>query len=662
MKKLVLHKTTSLALKDKKYKINYADELNTAQYEAVMHSNGAALVIAGAGTGKTRTLIFRLARLIEDGIPPKAILLLTFTRKSASEMLRRASILLDGRCQEVSGGTFHSFAHQQLRRYAVLLGFESNFTVLDQSDAEDVLNLLRGQIIGTETKRRFPRKQTLMSLYSASVNCCQKLEESVKKITPQYLEEFPDIERLMQAYIGYKRKHNLMDYDDLLVHFLNLLQNFPDVLSAFHRNYRYIMADEYQDTNLLQHSIILALAGDSQNVMAVGDDAQSIYSFRGANFQNIMTFPDSYKNCKIIALEQNYRSTSPILHLTNEIIARAAFRYEKNLYSHVIGGEPPAIICTDDERQQSTFIAQRILELREQGIPLEEISVLFRSGFHSFDLEIELRRSNIPFRKFGGFKFIETAHIKDIISFLRVIANPKDAVSWNRILLLMEGIGPKSAGKVIEAITEGKVTIWLPDNLNGILRSPEPVTRLFGTLRNSAGENQPVDERVAKIIEFYRPLMKKKYDDYPKRLKDIEVFQTIADRYRSLQSLLSDMALDPPTESITDIERTDKEEEYLTLSTIHSAKGLEWNSVFVIWALDGRFPPVKAFENLDTLEEERRLMYVACTRAKENLIITYPTNIFDRETGSVLGTPSRFIEGMSEEIADFYVIALEEGE
>ncbi len=655
MKKLVLRPIQAPAA-TAQYKIDYAGELNAAQYEAVMHREGAALIIAGAGTGKTRALIYRVARLVEDGINPMSILLLTFTRKSSAEMIRRASILLDGRCQDVSGGTFHSFAHQSLRRYARLIGFDQNFSVIDQSDAEDVVNLLRGGLISTTTAKRFPRKQTLSSIYSAAVNRVLPIETIVSDEYPQYENDTEDIIKIYHAYEQYKRRHNLMDYDDLLLHFLTVCRDSAEVRKHFQAMYRHVLVDEYQDTNLLQHEIVRHMAGPQENIVAVGDDAQSIYSFRGANFQNIMNFPASFRQCTIIKLEENYRSTQPILNLTNELIRRAAFGYDKELYTHKTGGDAPAIICADSEQMQSKFIVQQVLELREQGIPLAEISVLFRSGFHSFDLEIELNRANVPYQKFGGFKFVETAHIKDIIAHLRVLLNPKDAVSWNRILLLIDGVGPRTAAAVIDGIVEGRISLSRTNDIAVAGQKGENILMLFDVLRRVLPEHVAVDEKVAQIVEYYRPLMRRKYDDYTKRAKDVDVFVDIAERYRALNALLADMALESPVESVTDIAKADKEEEFLTLSTIHSAKGLEWNSVFVIWALDGRFPPVRAFDTIDTLEEERRLMYVACTRAREHLFITYPMNIYDRETGMVLGKPSRFIEGLPEGLAEHFML------
>jgi DNA helicase-2/ATP-dependent DNA helicase PcrA len=668
MKKLLLKKSsvTAASRAPDSYKIRYDEELNAAQLQAVMHEEGAALVVAGAGTGKTRTLIYRVARLVEDRVPPESILLLTFTRKAAAEMLRRASHLLDGRCEAVSGGTFHSFAHGYLRRSQAAIaafGYDPNFSVLDQSDAEDVVNLLRSQFLerGTpkDKKRRFPRKNTLFSIFSTAVNRRLPLETVVKNDFPQFADDIAEINALRERYASYKRWHNLMDYDDLLSVFVELLRQNESLRREAQERFRYIMVDEYQDTNAIQHEIVVTLASGHENVMAVGDDAQSIYGFRGADVGNILHFPDAFSSCRIIKLEENYRSAQPILSFSNEIMRRAAYGFEKELYSRKSGGAFPAVVQAESEEQQSEFIVQQILEYRENGLPLDDIAILMRSGFHSFDLEIELNRANIPYQKFGGFKFIETAHIKDIIAHLRVLVNPKDAVSWNRILLLLEGVGPKTANAVIEAVTTGEIGLHATHNLGKIVRGDEAIRGLFSLLARLDESDGAPGEKVWQIIEYYRPQMKKKYDDYKKRLKDIETMGAIAERYRTLPALLADMAIEPPIESVEDVQSPGAETEFVTLSTIHSAKGLEWRAVFIIWALDGRFPSSRAFDSEDDLEEERRLFYVACTRAKERLFIAYPINIFDRESGQVLGKVSRFLDGIGEEFVEHYMLATE---
>ncbi len=662
MKKIKLKRSTGKDTRKRiGYKISYDSELNPAQYEAVMHNNGAALVIAGAGTGKTRTLVYRVARLIEDGVAPESILLLTFTRKAASEMLRRASILLDGRCEKVSGGTFHSFALTQLRTYAKAIGYDPSFNVLDQSDSEDVLNLLRSQMKMDKSKKRFPRKNTLQTILSLSINKRTPVKGIVENSYSQFVEEIDNIEKILSEFEQYKRKYNLMDYDDLLLNFHFLLNENPRLRGEINNKFKYVMIDEYQDTNRLQHEIVLQLAGPHENGMVVGDDAQSIYSFRGADFQNIMFFPESFADCKVYKIEENYRSMQPILNLTNEIIRGALYKYEKELFTRRVGDLLPKVISAKEERQQSQFVVQQLLDLREEGIELNDIGVLFRSGFHSFDLEIELNRANIPYTKFGGIKFIETAHIKDMLAYLRVMFNPKDAVSWQRILLLLDGVGPRTASMVMDklsSLNSINPNIDLPDSTRGKGSILELLKELKGLSEMKAG----VGEKSSLLAAYYKPVIKNRYDDWQKRWKDMETFIRIAERYRSLRSFLNDMAIEPPVESVAELTPESEEDEYLTLSTIHSAKGLEWRVVFLIWALEGRFPSARAVEDVDSLEEERRLFYVACTRAKDDLYISYPTNIFDRATGFVLSDPSRFLKDIDEKFYEKYLLVGEEDE
>jgi DNA helicase-2/ATP-dependent DNA helicase PcrA len=641
----------------KQSKIRYKDELNPAQYEAVMTLDGPVLVIAGAGTGKTRTITYRVARLVEIGVNPESILLLTFTRKAAQEMLSRASLLLDARCDRVSGGTFHSFANLTLRKYAQLLKYDNSFTILDQGDAEDVINLLRTQEGYDRAKVRFPRKQTLYEIYSKSINTETPIEEIVLNEFPHYYEQVEDIVKLFRIYNTYKAKHNLMDYDDLLLNLKRLLEEFDDVRKKLSNQYKYIMIDEYQDTNKLQADIVRLLGMEHRNVMAVGDDSQSIYAFRGANFRNIMDFPKDFPGTKIIKLEENYRSTQPILNLANEIIDRAREKYTKVLYTRKPGGELPVIVVAPSENHQSKFVVQKILELREEGIPLNQIAVLFRASYLSFDLEIELAKANIPFVKFGGFKFIETAHIKDIVAHLRVILNPNDVISWHRILLLLDGVGPRTAQKIIEDITSGKLNIKTnPKFWVEFKGYPESVSQLFKLLYTIYPDDVSVSEKTEIILRYYEPIMRDKYDDYERRKKDLEIFENIASRYDSLEEFLTDLAIEPPNESVAEIVPPGSDDEYLVLSTIHSAKGLEWNTVFIIHALDGIFPSSHSAKNDDEMEEERRLMYVACTRAKEHLFICYPVGIYDSRSGFVLTKPSRFIADLPDGLVEYWVI------
>ncbi len=635
--------------------INYREELNASQFEAASAVNGCYLIIAGAGTGKTRTLVYRVARLIELGYDPNSILLLTFTRKAANEMMKRASMLLDDRCSKIRGGTFHSFANITLRKYAKALGLDSSFTILDQSDTTDVINLIRSQDKFITKEKRFPNKQTLNKVFSLSVNTGKKVEEIIENDYPHFIPLLDRILDIQKIFTDYKRRNNLLDYDDLLVYLREFLLNGGAAVKSLLSEIKFVMVDEYQDTNHLQAEIVKGLAQYNKNVMVVGDDSQAIYSFRGADFKNIMEFPKLFENVKLIKLEENYRSVQTILDFANRISESAVEKYKKNLYTRKGSGELPSIVAATTENLQSKFIVEKILDLREEGIPLKDIAVLFRSSFFSFDLELELAKANIPFQKFGGMKFVETAHVKDVMSFLRIAVNPKDVVSWYRVLLMHEGVGPKTAQRILDELATAHITIKAePDQQPGF--KYEKLGYLFYLLYELQKKKLLPSEMLQKVLKYYHPLFKLNYDDYNKRQKDLDIFQNIVENYTSIDTLLSDMAIEPIIESVVDIDATDKEEEYVTLSTIHSAKGLEWNSVFIIHAVEGYFPSNRSAESLELLEEERRLMYVATTRAKRNLFITYPMNLYDREAGITLSKPSRFISEITPDLAEGWLL------
>lgn len=626
-------------------KLNWDKELNPAQLQAVESVEGPHLIIAGAGSGKTRVLVFRVAHLVSKGVKPEEILLLTFTRRAAHEMLRRAALLLDERCSRVSGGTFHSFANSILRKYARFLNLPHNFTILDQSDAEDTLNLIRTKLGLHKSDKRFPRKKALMEVISKSVNRSEELQDVLYDEYPHFIEWLDEVKRIRQEYVEYKRQKSLLDYDDLLVYLKNLLNMHSDIREALSDKYKYIMVDEYQDTNKLQAEIVYLLSGRHQNVMVVGDDSQSIYSFRGANFKNIMDFPKVFKEAKIITLEENYRSTQPILNLTNEVIREAEEKFEKNLYTRKKGNKRPIYLETEDEFTQSRYIADKILELREEGVELRDIAVLFRSGWHSNDLEVELAGRNIPFVKYGGQKFVEAAHIKDVISYLRITYNLFDAVSWHRVLLLMRGVGPKTAENIIAEITLNKKGLILDDK---IMRKSEDIFALFELLKKISGLEASPAELIRMFLKYYQPLLKDKYDDFNKRLNDLDSLERIASRYDSLCDFLTDMALEPPERNIMEAGKRDPDDSVLTLSTIHSAKGLEWHTVFLIYVAEGHLPSYLSLEDNDAIEEERRLFYVAMTRAKENLILLKPNiersmRSYFGNGASVFTEPSRFL-------------------
>lgn len=647
-----------------KLSLDYAQALNAQQLAAVTAGDGPALVIAGAGSGKTRTLIYRVAYLIDKGIDPSSILLVTFTRKSAQEMLNRTGLLIGSRSERVFGGTFHSVANTLLRQYGRSIGIQPGFTILDRGDSEDLISLLRAQLGLSEKDKRFPRKGTIAEMISKCVNTLQGLDDVVLGEFAHFSEHLEDLDKLWRAYEADKRTRQLLDYDDLLVKLRELLSTDEAVRQTVSHRFRYILVDEYQDTNRLQADIIRKLAATHDNVMVVGDDSQSIYAFRGATFRNIMDFPTLFPESRLYKLEENYRSTQPILNVANDIIRGASEKYTKQLFTRKLDGPLPALVQAAGENAQSRFITQKILELREEGVPLDEVAILFRSSFHSFDLEIELSRRDLPFVKRGGFKFIETAHVKDLLAHLRVIENPLDAVSWNRVLLMVEGVGPKKAQDLIASfVKQGRPERTPLDALREVAgRSSRGLKDLAKAL-DEAGKLAALTpaEQVNEIYGYYLPILKEHYDDYPKRVRDLEHLYTIAERYQTLDTFLADLALEPPDQSVTGVEALDRDDERVVLSTIHSAKGLEWQCVFVIWAVDGRFPSAYSFATEEELEEERRLFYVAVTRAKQHLFLTYPINVYDKTTGSVLSKPSRFLDDVAPSLLETWALVEEGG-
>lgn len=602
--------------------MDYTKELNKAQLQAVQSTEGSYLVIAGAGSGKTRVLTYRVAYLVEKGVSPGEILLLTFTRRAAGEMLRRASMVLDERCYNVSGGTFHSFANATLRKYALVLGLPNNFTILDESDAADAVNLARAKLGFNKLQKRFPRKGTILNVISKSVNKSEDIEIILYDEYPQFMEWADEIRKIRDEYIKYKRLKALLDYDDLLVFLKELLNKHEGIRKSLSAKYKYIMVDEYQDTNKIQAEIAYSLAFEHRNIMVVGDDAQSIYSFRGANFKNIIDFPKIFPGTQIIALEENYRSTQPILNLTNEVISQSRESFEKILYTRNSGKKLPVFVEVRDESAQSRYIADKVMELQKEGVGLGRIAVLFRSGWHSNDLEIELAGRNIPFAKYGGQKFAEAAHIKDIIAYLRIIYNVFDEASWFRALLLIPGIGPKTAGNIIKEAARQRNAA--PASGDKVFKKFDKLHKLFELLNRDGLERSRPADLIKIFLDYYNPLLKEKYDDFNKRLNDLDSLLRISSRYDSLESFLTDMALESPERAEEARSRRDGDNSKLTLSTIHSAKGLEWHTVFMIYVAEGHLPSYLSLENEDDIEEERRLFYVAATRAKENLFLLKP--------------------------------------
>ena len=642
--------------------IDYAGALNAQQYAAATAPGGPVLVIAGAGTGKTRTLVYRVAYLVETGTPPEQIVLLTFTRRSAREMLARATALLDGRCSRVQGGTFHSFCLGLLRRYASRIGFSSNFTILDAADAADVVDVLRTVMGLHKAGKRFPRKKTIQAMFSAVANQGRPLQELLEARYPQFLEYAAELHDLMQRYGRYKQQHGLMDYDDLLGRTLDLFAQDEAVRWHVAAQCRHVLVDEYQDTNHQQAALVRQFASVHGNVMAVGDDAQSIYRFRGADFRNIFAFPQLFPETQLLKLEQNYRSTQRILDLANHVITHARQKYDKQLFTEKGAGESPAVVPAPDDRFESRFVCQVVLDMREQGIPLNRMAVLFRSGFNSYDLEVELNRRNIPFVKYGGVKLSEAAHIKDVLAHLKVAENPQDAIAWNRILQLLEGVGPRTAQTLIEWITAAGEEPFVLQERPYAPRYIEALKDLFEMLRAVRKAAVPLIEQVEAVVRYYEPILKRKYyEDYPKRTQDLEQFIGLADSFTDRATFLSSLALDPIELSSLEAEPLEDDESPLVLSTIHSAKGLEFYAVFVIHALEGVLPSSYALKDEAAVDEELRLLYVAVTRAEEQLFITYPMVQYRRFQGDYLSSPSRFIADVPEHLLESWSLVEEPG-
>jgi len=652
--RLILKRVTLAA---RAREIDYEKELNETQLKAVMTTEGPLLIVAGAGTGKTRTLVYRVARLVETGAPPESVLLLTFTRRAATSMLARAASLADARCQRVSGGTFHSLGHSVLRKFAEQAGVQRNFTVLDQSDTEDLIDLLRRQMRLTKD-RRFPRKRTIGAVFSMMVNKVSSMKQVLNQSYPQFIDEHSALEALFKSFEQFKRSRHMLTYDDLLVRLREALEGSSELRERLSDQYRYIMVDEYQDTNKLQAQIVRLMTSRHDNVAVVGDEFQSIYSFRGASHRNMLEFPKLFPAAQIIKLEENFRSTQPILDVANAIIADVKESYKKRLFSRVEGGQLPVVVSARDENEQSRFVAQRIDELREEGVPLSEIAVLFRSSSHSFDLEIELGKHGIPFRKFGGIKFAESAHIKDALAFLRVVVKPSDTLSWFRALKLIDHIGDATVYQILDHLgverKEFRSTRTKESLFKKLHRFPArasykaQLVRLARVFTNVLESKSP-GAQLSAVLRFYRPLLKARYDDSPRRGRDLEHLQAIAKRYKTSAKLLDDVALDPS--DATQGNSATRTGGFVTLSTVHSAKGLEWNSLFVIWMTDGWFPSNRFNDEFDDLEEERRLLYVATTRAKRDLHFVYPVNVYRGGENGYRGgdgdfspTVSRFLE------------------
>ncbi len=622
-------------------------KLNPSQYEAVSTIDGAVLVIAGAGSGKTRAIEYRVLHMVESGIKPESILLLTFTRKASHEMLTRTA-RHDGRCRNVEGGTFHSFAFKTLKKYAKVLGLSSLFSILDEADAEDAIHRCSAKVGLVSKDKKVPKKNTLRSIISTSINKGLSIVDILEKEYPHFIELAKEIDLLRKEYASYKIEKNYMDYDDLLV-YLQMLLKVDEMRKKLSEKYRYVMVDEYQDTNILQGDIAYLLAKEHGNIMAVGDDAQSIYGFRGSSHKNIMEFPKKFHSCKIIKLEENYRSTQDILDVANSVLANMGNKYSKCLISTRRDEiEKPKLSFFKNVYDEASWIVGKIIEGRSNGVDFHQQAVLFRSAYVSIPLQAELSKHGIPYEVFGGLKFYETAHVKDLLAHMKVVLNVKDEIAWHRMLTLIEGIGPKTADKIIEdmvnRVSIGDIiekTMGVGDKFGKASRN---LCKLKSFLKSADGSRLSPGSLYDIALDYYLPLMKEKFDDWHIRINDLETLRQIAARYDELGDLLADFAIEPPDRSVLKVEPAAKHEEKpLTLSTIHSSKGLEWDSVYLISLIDGVLPSSFALDNEEEIEEESRLFYVAVTRAKNKLYMSMSHEGF-RGGISQFNKVSRFLD------------------
>jgi DNA helicase-2/ATP-dependent DNA helicase PcrA len=613
-------------------------ELNSAQHAAVTHGDPPLLIVAGAGTGKTTTLANRVAFHISEGVDPRRILLLTFTRRAAAEMTRRVDGILRRLRGEgvrmpggeaVWGGTFHAMGARLLRLHGVSIELDPGFTIMDRGDSEDLMGLVRAQMGLTRTDRRFPQKGTCSDIYSRAVNSQKPLGEVLRAAFPWCIEHEDDLKRLFAEYVERKIAAGVLDYDDILLYWLALLED-DAVGVEVRKRFDKVLVDEYQDTNSLQARIVRLLRPDGTGVTVVGDDAQSIYSFRAADVRNILDFAQAFPGVVTLPLEQNYRSTQPVLDATNRIIAGATERIEKDLWTAREGGERPTVVSCHDENEQSDFIVRRVLELRESGVLLKRQAVLFRAAHHALPLEMELQRRNIPYHKYGGLKFTETAHVKDLTAILRLAENPRDIAAGLRVLTLLPGVGPQTAQRLMDALAQagGDFLAWA-DQV-----SPAPAAKAAWAsfvplmIDLTRPEGMELSAQVHAVREMYAPLLERRYDNATARLRDLEQIERLAARFPDRLSLLADIALDPPAWAEDLAGPPVLDEDYLILSTMHSAKGLEWDAVYVIHAADGNIPSDMATGSVEEIEEERRLFYVACTRARDWLYVCFPLRYY----------------------------------
>ncbi|MGP9556504.1 ATP-dependent helicase [Psychrobacter sp. AOP7-A1-24] len=644
-------------------KVDYASELNLDQLMAATTIEGKVLVIAGAGSGKTKTLTYRTSYLLENGVSPKDILLLTFTRKAANEIKSRAKTLLTSRLSDedlakdklptdkwlndIASGTFHSFCNMLLRQYSGLLGINPRFTILDTGDSEDAIDLIhKEKKYPTQTKNQaFPRKKTLQNIFSTSRNRRIHIRDLIENSYPDIAVHIPIIEQLAVDFHEYKRANHLYDFDDIISQVVRHLKTNDKFRQLLQRQYRYVMVDEYQDTNIPQKELIdLICEPESVSLMVVGDDNQSIYAFRGANYENILLFGESYPDAKLIKLEQNYRSTPAVLDYINALSAQITLGYQKQLYSDaLVTGLKPVFSRLRDETREAKYIADKIIKLKSE-FDYDDFAVLCRTSFQSNYVQLEFMERHIPFIVVGGIKFIERRHIKDVLAFVKILYNPNDTIAWHRILTLFKGVGSVTATRLTQAINADNNS-FEPLTTAKFAKKSEQLEALYHTLTN-ATQAESIENILEHILAFYIPVLKTIEENWRERSEDFRVLKNLATQYSSLDDFLENLALDPPNDSVaTTSEPEANDTDKVTISTIHSAKGLEWPVVFVNALVDGMTPHHRSLDDFEELEEERKLFYVACSRAKSQLYLTAP-DYFSSYSG-YFDKPSRFIAELS---------------
>jgi DNA helicase-2/ATP-dependent DNA helicase PcrA len=645
--------------------IDYAHELNEQQRAAVMAVPGPALVIAGAGSGKTRTLTYRVAYLLEQGIPADRILLLTFTNKAAREMMRRVADLLGQEMEDLWGGTFHSIGNRVLRRHAPALGYERDFSILDREDARHLLTTCVAESEIDVQATRVPKAEVLGEIFSLAANTSKPVSHIVDEQYEGFLPLVPALEELQKRYTDRKRKTNAMDFDDLLVLWSKLMQENEEVRDQYQRRFQFILVDEYQDTNKLQSDLIDLLAARHKNVMVVGDDAQSIYAWRGANYENILKFPNRYPGAQIYKIETNYRSTPEILQVANAAIRQNVNQFAKELAAARKPGSRPALVVTQDAAEQAAFVAQRVLELREEGVDLNEMAVLYRSHFHALELQLELTRRNIPFSITSGIRFFEQAHVKDVAAYLKLVTNPRDELSFKRVTQLLRGIGGKGADKLWKKFSEGSAAAPVNAGARDVLaqglqacaglvpkKAAAGWAQLVATVAQLEGIKGNASKMIGLVVEAgYEDFLMENYTNHRSRLEDLEQLALFARQFTTIEDFLTQLALLTNVEAEEDSPAR-KDDEQLRLSSIHQAKGLEFDVVFVIMLCDGLFPSERSLETPEGEEEERRLLYVSITRARNELYLSYPLIRSGFGGGDMLQRPSRFLQEIPNQLLD----------